>query len=561
MVAYVVLVGRANIEMTHYQLPLLAPACALAGAAVVALAGRLSRARHGPALRLGAAAVLVLGIAGATLVHAQRVVRNTLADARMQRDDGRAVARVTPPGSLIVVTTGYGGSRPPGTIDTPPEVFSHADRRGWFVGLHWLTPETVEARRAEGAVALAVPARGAAVLPRTGGRRAPGALPRAPDRDRRPRPRSRAPRRRIRRSSVDAARDGQHNAACRPPQRLRPASPPFRPTRASSSPSSSARRSATWRASPSGRSAISPSRRECGRRSRRSRGSSSATGSTRSSCPGRTSRSSSAEPSARASCATTSSTVRASEDEIFLARHLLDKQIVDINGVKVVRVNDLKLDIVSGDLVLTAADVGVTGLVRRVFGAGRHAPRRAPLGPRRSPRGSSRGTRCSPSTHSSTASRRRCPQERLQRLHPADIADILSQVSGTERTGIFRKLDVETAAETLHELEPEIQAEILEDLPEQRASEILEQMPADEAADVLGDLEGEHARDLVQLMEKEAADEVTGLLVHDENTAGGLMGTDFGTFPPDLIVKETLLRLRAASARAARSSTAARSRR
>ena len=60
----------------------------------------------------------------------------------------------------------------------------------------------------------------------------------------------------------------------------------------------------------------------------------------------------------------------AREDEIFLARHLLDKQIVDINGVKVVRVNDLKLDVLSGDLVLTAADVGVRGLVRRVFGAG-----------------------------------------------------------------------------------------------------------------------------------------------------------------------------------------------
>jgi 4-amino-4-deoxy-L-arabinose transferase-like glycosyltransferase len=157
LAAYVVLVGRANIEMTHYQLPLLAPGCALAGAAVVALAGRLARARHGPALRFGAAAVLVLGVAGATLVHARRVVANTLADARMQREDGRAVARVTPFGSLVVVTTGYGGSRLPGTIDTPPEVFAHADRRGWFVGLHWLTPEAVAALRAQGAAALVVP--------------------------------------------------------------------------------------------------------------------------------------------------------------------------------------------------------------------------------------------------------------------------------------------------------------------------------------------------------------------------------------------------------------------
>jgi Mg2+ transporter MgtE len=136
------------------------------------------------------------------------------------------------------------------------------------------------------------------------------------------------------------------------------------------------------------------------------------------------------------------------------------------------------------------------------------------------------------------------PQEKLARLHPADIADIISQVSVKEGTGIFKKLDVETAAETLHELEPEIQAELLEELPAPRASQILEQMPADEAADVLGDLEGERARDLVQLMEKEAAEEVTELLVHDENTAGGLMGTDYVTFPPDLTVRETVQRLR-----------------
>ena len=232
-----------------------------------------------------------------------------------------------------------------------------------------------------------------------------------------------------------------------------------------------------------------------------------------------------------------------SDDEIFLARHLLDKQIVDINGVKVVRVNDLKLDIVSGDLVLTAADVGVRGLIRRVFGAG-ITPRGgwlsdASLPSRLIPWDSIQALQPKLDRLETTL-----PQEKLRRLHPADIADIMSQVSGTERTGIFRKLDVETAAETLHELEPEIQAEILEELPERRASEILEQMPADEAADVLGEIEGEHARDLVQLMEKEAAEEVTELLIHDENSAGGLMGTDFVTFPPQITVREALQRLR-----------------
>ncbi|HEV8266772.1 MAG TPA: magnesium transporter MgtE, partial [Thermoanaerobaculia bacterium] len=231
------------------------------------------------------------------------------------------------------------------------------------------------------------------------------------------------------------------------------------------------------------------------------------------------------------------------EDEILLARDLLDKQIVDINGVKVVRVNDLKLDYVSGDLVLTAADVGVRGIVRRVFGAG-ITPRGGRISDASLPARLIPWDSMQPLHPKLERLETTLPHEKLARLHPADIADVISQISVNERAAVFNKLDVETAAETLHELEPEIQVEILEDLPEEKASEILEQMPADEAADVLGDLEGEHARDLVQRMEKEAADEVTELLVHDDNTAGGLMGTDFVTFPPTISVREALARLR-----------------
>lgn len=233
-------------------------------------------------------------------------------------------------------------------------------------------------------------------------------------------------------------------------------------------------------------------------------------------------------------------------DEIFLARHLLDRQIVDINGVKVVRVNDLKLDLVAGELVLTAADVGVRGIVRRVFGArvtpsgGRISD--ASLPPRLIPWDSMQPLHPSLDRLETTL-----PHEKLARLHPADIAELIGQVSPQERTQVFRRLNLEMAAETLHELEPEIQAELIETLPKETASDILEQMAPDEAAEVLRDLDGSQARDLVEGMESEAAEEVSELLVHEEDTAGALMGASFVTAPPHATVGETIERLRAAA--------------
>ncbi|MGE5344594.1 MAG: magnesium transporter MgtE N-terminal domain-containing protein [Acidithiobacillales bacterium] len=232
------------------------------------------------------------------------------------------------------------------------------------------------------------------------------------------------------------------------------------------------------------------------------------------------------------------------EEEILLAKDLLDKQIVDINGVKIVRVNDLKLDVVSGDLVLTAADVGPRGFVRRVFGSG-VTPRGGRFSDASIPARLIPWDSMQPLTTKLDRLETRMPHEKLARLHPADLAEILSQVPLPERSGFFRKLDVETAAETLHELEPEVQVELIEEMPAPHASDILEQMPADEAADVLGDLPGEQAQDLVQLMEKEAAAEVQELLVHDDNTAGGLMGTSWVSFPPGLTVRDALPKLRA----------------
>lgn len=234
------------------------------------------------------------------------------------------------------------------------------------------------------------------------------------------------------------------------------------------------------------------------------------------------------------------------EDEILLARHLLDKQIVDISGAKVVRVNDLKLDFVEGDLVLTAADVGIRGIMRRVFGVG-VTPRGGPwsdasLPPRLIPWDSMQPIHPKLDRLQTTL-----PAEKLRRLHPADIAELIAQVSAKEGVEVFRKLDVETAAQTLHELEPELQVDLIEELPKEQASDILEQMPADEAADILGDLKGSEARELVEGMEKDAAEEVSELLVHDEDTAGGMMGTEYIAFPPSTTVAEAFGRLRAAA--------------
>ncbi len=150
---YVFVVARGNQEMDYYQLPLLPAAAAFAGIGLAEAAGRLG---SWP-LRGVLALLLTANFAAARHVYLARAAREIVRDGRANRGVGRAVARATEPGSLLIVTTGYGGSRRPDEIDTPPEVFYHADRRGWFVSLHWLTPGAVTVRREQGARYLVVP--------------------------------------------------------------------------------------------------------------------------------------------------------------------------------------------------------------------------------------------------------------------------------------------------------------------------------------------------------------------------------------------------------------------
>jgi CBS domain-containing protein len=236
-------------------------------------------------------------------------------------------------------------------------------------------------------------------------------------------------------------------------------------------------------------------------------------------------------------------TVALPPEALRLSRDLLDKQIVDTHGAKVVRVNDLQLSEVDGQLRLVGADVGLRGLLRRV-GAEGLAERVLGLAGRKLPRGIIPWHLVEPLDTPDAKVRVTVPRTKLALLHPADIADIVEEMAADERRQVFEQLDVETAAEALSEVEPEMQASIVSDLDEERAADILDEMAPDEAADLLQDLPEDRREELVDLMEKDEKEDVEELLTHDEDTAGGIMTTQFFALPADLTAEQAINRLR-----------------
>ncbi len=229
--------------------------------------------------------------------------------------------------------------------------------------------------------------------------------------------------------------------------------------------------------------------------------------------------------------------------DILIYRDLLDKQIVDINGAKLVRVNDIELGDVKGKLCLVAADIGLRGLLRRL-GVERRGEKLFSLFNYKLQHKLIAWHYVQTIEPKVSRLTLTVSGQKISSMHPADLADIISDVSQKERTAIFGSLDVDTAAEALHELEPHVQADIIDDMSKERASDILERMPPDEVADVLGDLPEAKAQELINLMEKEEAEDVQELMEHEDNTAGGLMTTEYLAFPPDMTVEEAIKELR-----------------
>lgn len=231
------------------------------------------------------------------------------------------------------------------------------------------------------------------------------------------------------------------------------------------------------------------------------------------------------------------------ETQMLACKHLLDKQIVDINGAKVVRVNDLKLGEVKGSLCLMAADVGIAGLFRRL-GIKKRWERVARLLGFKQTTNLISWNFLQPLGSKFSALTLTIPRQQLSNLHPSDIAQIISEVPQKDRHTIFLSLDVETAAEAIHELEPAIQSTIIAAMDSEDAADILEAMPPDEAADLMADLPDEKARAILRLMEKDEADDVQELLEHEEDTAGGLMTNEYLSFRPEMTVAESLTEYR-----------------
>jgi magnesium transporter len=230
-------------------------------------------------------------------------------------------------------------------------------------------------------------------------------------------------------------------------------------------------------------------------------------------------------------------------NELLLMADLQDKQIVDIDGRKVVRVNDLRLDDLEGHLHLVAVDVGAAGIARRLglegpfmtIARNLHLP---------DPERYIDWEDVDPVETSIASIRLRVPHRGLRELHPADLATIIDQLAPRDRAGVLASLDDEAAADAIEEMEPETQVEVLEALPPERAADILEEMSPDDAADLVADLSEEARAEILPLMEHDEAAEVEQLLGYPEDSAGGIMTTQFIAISADLTAADTLDRLR-----------------
>jgi magnesium transporter len=234
-------------------------------------------------------------------------------------------------------------------------------------------------------------------------------------------------------------------------------------------------------------------------------------------------------------------------DRLSLRDEILDRQIVDVEGAKLVRVNDLHFLDVKGQLRIAHVDVGFRGLVRRLGWEPLVDRAVSAVRPRAAYLASDHllsWKLVQPLDSAPGRVRLEVAQRALAQMHPADLAEILEDLDRDQRAVLFERLDVETAADALEEAPPEMTAQLLEDVPPEKAADILEEMAPDEAADVLGELPSEARQELLDAMDHPEAREVQQLLGYPRDSAGGLMTPDRVQLRPQDTVADALAEVR-----------------
>jgi magnesium transporter len=234
-------------------------------------------------------------------------------------------------------------------------------------------------------------------------------------------------------------------------------------------------------------------------------------------------------------------------EEILVRADLLDQQVVDTQGARIERVNDVHLLLVKGELRLAHVDFGARGILRRMgwlrpidavsrwlFGS--TVPEKLASWKYVQPLASDPKRNL----------KLNVTLRRIHDLHPSDIADIIEELDRANRSSVFRALDAETAAETLQEVDPRLQLSLIETTPPEKASDILESMEPDEAKEFLSDLPEEKMERFIGTMEKPFRERVVGLMKYKEGTAGSIMTTDFLALARERTIGDAIEAFRAA---------------
>lgn len=223
----------------------------------------------------------------------------------------------------------------------------------------------------------------------------------------------------------------------------------------------------------------------------------------------------------------------------LLSKHLLGTRIVDINGKKLVKVNDLRIAELAAEYRVIAVDTGIMSLGRK-YNAEKLLDWVFKLIKKKQEDTLIIWDNVESLEMVNNNLKLSVPYKKLSRLHPADLADILEDMDINYRKRVFESLEEDLAADTFEEIEPDFQADLLETMSESKREEVLDNMPNDEIADMLDDMDEETAERILLNMEKEDADEVRELMQYEDETVGSLMNKDFISFNMNITASETV---------------------